>query len=156
MGSLPGPTDPALASLLACENLQPQPPTMAEFLGMVGRTHQKSTIPWTRLLRLDEAPQVASCAASSSQDSMAALGASRAVPVADPAQSGTTNRGTTDSQVFRLAEHLPANIVRLSARNRLTPASNSTVKIEPPDRLGPAAGTRSQARKLDTGDRQAS
>ena len=29
MGSLPGPADPALASLLACENLQPQPPTIA-------------------------------------------------------------------------------------------------------------------------------
>ena len=156
IGALSGPTEPALASLLACENLQPQPPTIAEFLALVGRTGQKSTIPWARLLRLDEEPQIAPGAASSSHESMAISSAGTAMHVANPPQKSPTHRATTNSNVFLPAEHLPANIVRLSSRNRLPKAANNTVKIEPPDRVGPAAGTRSQARRLDLGDNQGS
>ena len=150
MGSLPGPADPTLASLIACENLQPRPPTTAEFLGMAGRTHQKSTIPWSRLLRLDESAEQEFNEDPKALCSEVPPDECQTLPVAGAPRQCTSSSGSTSSGVFRPTEHLPSNIVRLSARNRLTPALNHRVKVEPPDRVGPAVSTRRQARTPDS------
>ena len=145
-GSLPGPADPTLASLMACEDLQPRPPTTAEFLGLAGRTHQTSTIPWSSLLRLDEGAEPEFSEDPKPPCSHVPPDGCQTLPVADAPQQCTSSSSSMSSGVFRPTEHLPSSIVRLSARNRLPPALNHSVKVEPPDRVGPAAGTRSQAR----------
>ena len=146
MGSLPGPADPTLASLMACEDLQPRPPTTAEFLGLAGRTHQTSTIPWSSLLRLDEGAEPEFSEDPKPPCSHVPPDGCQTLPVADAPQQCTSSSSSMSSGVFRPTEHLPSSIVRLSARNRLPPALNHSVKVEPPDRVGPAAGTRSQTR----------
>ena len=145
MGHADVPPSSALAKLLVGEDMTPRPPSEEEVREVIGRAGATQTKDWVSMLRLREAlPEISGLnnegvlkihahrpsAASSGSDAT----------LAPPASSRDKRK-----QVFDPSAHIPEGILKLSKRHRLTPALNTTVKVEPPDRVGPSAGTRSQA-----------
>ena len=143
MGSEYVPPSSSLGKLLAGEDLSPRPPSASELQRILGKQASHSKINWMTLLRLnedvDEDPSRcdAEPAAASSTDAAPVAAAASSTGRAASSSSGS-------SREFDVAAHIPHNIVRLSSRHQLTPALNATVKVEPPERVGPSAGTRSQ------------
>ena len=65
--------------------------------------------------------------------------------VKEEGDAGASASSSSSKRPFVEDEHVPAGILRLGKKHRLPPATNAVVKVEPVDRVGPSAGTRSQS-----------
>ena len=143
IGSQDMPPSSSLGKLVAGEDLSPRPPSSSELQTLLGKQASQARMDWMTLLRLDEHVDgdpsrcPAEPAASISTDATL-------LSVAASGTGGAASSSSGATREFDVSAHTPHNIVRLSSRHRLTPAANATVKVEPPDRVGPSAGTRSQ------------
>ena len=144
MGVNAVPEQTELGKLVAGQDLSPRPPTLDELREMLGRSTANDRMNWNALFDFGE-PEPADAdpsvlTSTSTHPAVEAL----SQPWSAPAQSAASSSGGQASSVFDPTSNTPAGIVRLSSRHRLPAALNHRVKIEPVERVGPSAGTRSQ------------
>ena len=138
------PEQTELGKLVAGQDLSPRPPTMDELREILGKSTVNDKLNWNVLFDFGESepadaePRVPT--ATTTQAPVEALSRLLSAPAPGVASSSTGR----ESSVFDPTSNTPAGIVRLASRHRLPPAPNHRVKIEPVERVGPSAGTRSQ------------
>ena len=145
MGKAGAPPSSPLGRLLVDEDMTPRPPSSEELRSILGRRAGTQKKDWVSLLRLREPVTKVPKVKSGDDVEILAHKPSGASSSTDAAPASSATSTAKRKKVFDPAAHVPEGILRLSKRHRLTPAVNTTVKIEPPERVGPSAGTRSQA-----------
>ena len=141
-----------LGKLVAGQDLSPKPPNSAELREILGKATANDKLNWHALFDFDEfEPTDAKSKMLTSTPTHPSVDVwSR--PLSEPAPSIASSSACRESSVFDPTSNTPFGIVRLTSRHRLPSAPNHRVKIEPVERVGPSAGTRSQT----TGSQQGS
>ena len=138
------PEQTELGKLVAGQDLSPRPPTLDELREILGKNTANDKLNWETLFDFaetepaDAEPRMPT--STTTQPPVEAYSRALAAPARGVASSSTCR----ESSVFDPTSNTPTGIVRLASRHRLPPAPNHRVKIEPEERVGPSAGTRSQ------------
>ena len=138
------PTSSAIGKLVAGEDVMPRPPNQAELLQILGKSSQACQKDWMTLFRLNEivAPQLATASSVPNPESCEPDAMNRPTSVTTP--TSATSSSSKDKPALKKEPTTHHGVLRLSNQHRLPPALNKVVKVEPPTRVGPSAGTRSR------------
>ena len=146
------PEQTELGKLIAGQDLSPRPPYHDELREILGQSTTKDKLDWRALFDFAEPePADAEARMLTSTTTLPPVEALSPALTA-PERGGASSSTCRESSVFDPTSNTPTGIVRLASRHRLPPAPNHRVKIEPVERVGPSAGTRSQT----TGSQQGS
>ena len=144
MGVHAVPEQTELGKLVAGQDLSPRPPTSDELREILGKATKNDRLNWHALFDFDETePTDAKSRMLTSTTTHPSVDV-RSRPLSEPAHSMASSSACRKSSVFDPTSNTPFGIVRLTSRHRLPSAPNHRVKIEPVERVGPSAGTRSQ------------
>ena len=132
-----------LGKLLAGEDLAARPPSNEELTQLLGGKTTSTQKDWVSLFGLNE-PE-GNVIGREAHTPGEPASSKDCVPSAEISATASTSPTTTESTAPHHAQATsPRGVLRLTSRHRLQPAVNATLTVEPPERVGPSSGTRSQ------------